>query len=206
MKNLIYAALAVFVLSFAMLASASAQTTQAQTSQTQTAPPDTGAAFTSAISLNPISLIFGLFDASYEFKLSKNNSLVVFGSYWDIDAGYWAAFGIGASYRWYLDVSSVTKWNNKPMLEGFSVGPVASIGFWKWSGPSIIDPATGANLNPYNGGVSFQIGGSAAYKWVFGGGWFVEPEITIWIPVASPSGFAGFSDFGLGGNLGYAWH
>ncbi|HET7152426.1 MAG TPA: hypothetical protein VFJ29_01575 [Candidatus Kapabacteria bacterium] len=149
------------------------------------------AQYSNSIGADPISLAFGRLAVTYEHRVSTSNSFSIFGSYWSfID---WAAYGIGGSYRWYLDVG-----NDKQALEGLSVGPLIGFASWSWSGDA-------AFLNTsYSGGISIIICGSAAYKWVFGG-FVVEPNATISFNAVQPTGLSGYNAFGLGVNLGYAW-
>ncbi len=143
--------------------------------------------YSNSISANPIGLAFGVLNATYENKLSPTNSFTIFGLYY----GYtdWAAFGVGGSYRWYLDINE-----GKRPIEGLSVGPMAEFGFWSWSGPSYITN---------DGGASFAIGGEVAYKWVFNK-FVVEPIVRLSIPVVKIHGLT-YHSFGGGVNLGYAW-
>jgi hypothetical protein len=139
---------------------------------------------TKAIGANPVGLLFRIFNAKYEQKLSPTNSFTVQGYYFPLLD--WAGYGFGGSYRWYFE---------KKALEGFSVGPVASIAFWSW---------TGSVFN-YEGGTMVLLGGSAAYKWIFSGGFALEPELMLTFPVNTFTGFSGYSSFGVGLTLGYAW-
>ncbi len=141
-----------------------------------------------AIGANPVGLLFRIFNAKYEQKLSTMSSFTVQGYYFPLLD--WAGYGFGGSYRWYLDMG-----DQKKALEGFSVGPVASVAFWSWTG----------SFYNYNGGTIFFLGGSAAYKWIFSGGFTVEPEALVTFPVNTLTGFSGYSSFGLGVTLGYAW-
>ena len=139
-----------------------------------------------SISANPIGLVFGVINATYENKLSKENSFTVSGYYWSYSS--WNAFGVGGSYRWYIV--------DKHALEGFSFGPVVSLGFWSWDGNSIVN-------DNYDGGTSLSIGGEAAYKWIFGS-FVVEPQVGFSINLIKINGLS-YRGFGLGVNLGYAW-
>jgi hypothetical protein len=142
--------------------------------------------YTHSISADPISLAFGVFNATYEWQTAPINSFTIFGEYWSfVD---WSAYGIGASYRWYPHLFE----DGKKPLEGFSVGPRIDISFWNWGG------YTGLNNNY----TSIGIGGEAAYKWVFGG-FVVEPLIVINIPILKI--VYTYGAFGPGVNLGYAW-
>ncbi len=152
------------------------------------------AQYSNSISGDPLHfLLFGRLDVTYEHRVSAGNSFTIFANYWSfVD---WAAYGIGGSYRWYFDVG-----NGQDALQGFSAGPLVGLAFWSWSGDAAV-------LNySYGGGASLYIGGSAAYKWIFGGGFVVEPNITLILNALSPTGLGGiYNPFGLGVNLGYAW-
>ena len=144
-------------------------------------------AYSKSIGADPLGLAFGLFNATFESKISSTNSFTLFGSYWTyVD---WSAYGFGGSYRWYFDLN-----DGKRPITGLSAGPFASVGFWTWGGPSYID---------YSGGTSFAIGGEVAYKWVFGG-FVVEPILRLALPVSKVNGL-NYTSFGLGCTLGYAW-
>jgi hypothetical protein len=138
-------------------------------------------AYTKSISGDPIGLIFGLFNVTYEFQTGPQNSMTIFGNY--LFPTGWTALGLGASYRWYI-----VKEKKKKIIEGFSFGPKAMFSYW------------GSDVD--DGGIGFSIGGEAAYKWVFGG-FVVEPIVNLMIPVVKYYGNSVY--FGLGVNLGYAW-
>ena len=138
-------------------------------------------AYSKAITADPISLIWGNFNVTYEFQTGPQNSLTILGSYY-YPSG-WSAIGLGASYRWYI-----VKEKKKKIIEGFSFGPKGILSFWS---SSVED-----------GGVGFSLGAEAAYKWVFGG-FAVEPIFSLMIPLVK-YGTSGVY-YGLGVNLGYAW-
>jgi len=146
------------------------------------AQPQKAKSYTKSISADPISLIFGMFNVTYEFQTAPQNSWTIFGSYY-FPSSSWTVLGAGASYRWYLLNSKKTN-----IIEGFSFGPKAYISYW---GSDISD-----------GGVGFTIGGEAAYKWVFGG-FTVEPIFNLLIPLVKYYGNS--LNVGIGVNLGYAW-
>ncbi len=143
------------------------------------------------ISANPIGLALGIFNATYEHRLSKTNSLTVSGYFYSY-ASSWAAYGVGGSYRWYLNVFE----DGKKPIEGLSVGPAAVISFWSYDWD-------GYGNSPYDGGTSIAIGGEAAYKWIFGS-FSVEPLFQLLISLVDISGLS-YQSWGLGVNLGYAW-
>ncbi len=147
--------------------------------------------YSRALSVDPIDfLVSKVFNATYEHQLNEKNSLTIFGSYYSY-SDYWAAYGIGASYRWYLtDVFD----DSKTPIEGLSVGPMARVSFWDWSGPSYWN---------WDGGTYVVIGAEAAYKFNFGN-WFVEPIVRLGFAVSDIDGLD-YDPFGGGVNVGYAW-
>lgn len=140
--------------------------------------------YNQSIGANPIGLAFGLFNAKYEQQVSAENSFTAEVIYWNF-AG-WSAFGVGGSYRWYLFQES------EKALKGFSFGPYASVGFWSFENAT------------WGGGTSLAIGGEAAYKWVFDGGFMVEPIVNVNFNILNLDGLS-YRPFGLGVILGYAW-
>lgn len=144
-----------------------------------------------AIMANPISLLFGWFNAAYEVQVTTNNSLVVNGYYFSL-FDYWTAFGVGASFRWYFDAfnTGVTP------IEGLGVGPLVRLEFWTY------DDAGGPFA--YDGGTGISIGGEAVYKWVWGG-FVLEPGLNVTFGVADVEGLGDISPVGAQLAIGYAW-
>ncbi|PKL85185.1 MAG: hypothetical protein CVV22_09150 [Ignavibacteriae bacterium HGW-Ignavibacteriae-1] len=140
--------------------------------------------YNQSIGVNPIGLAFGFFNAKYEQQVTAENSFTVDALYWGF-AG-WSAFGVGGSYRWYLFQEE------DKALRGFGFGPAVSLGFWSFE------------HSTFSGGTSLSIGGEAAYKWVFEGGFVVEPYVSLTFNVLDISGLT-YRPFGLGVVLGYAW-
>lgn len=150
------------------------------------------AQYSRAISVDPIDfLVSKVFNATYEHQLSEKNSFTVFASYYSYSE-WWSAYGIGGSYRWYL--TGVLN-DDKTPIEGLSVGPMAKISFWDYSGS---DP-----LGVIDGGSLIVIGAEAAYKFNFGN-WFVEPILRLGFAV-SELDYLGYDPLGGGVNVGYAW-
>ncbi|TAL68339.1 MAG: hypothetical protein EPN82_10960 [Bacteroidetes bacterium] len=145
--------------------------------------------YNNAISGNLLGLAYYYqeFDVTYENRVSARNSFTIKG-YFFSGFGYYDAYGIGGSYRWYLKLIQ----DNKSPLEGLSVGPMGMVLFWgsKWSG--------------YKSSATFAVGGEAAYKWVFDG-FVVEPILTLGLNLMGIEGIT-YPVFGLGCNLGYAWN
>lgn len=141
-----------------------------------------------SISANPVGLIFGILNATYEQQISAKNTFTVNGLYWSI--GNWTAFGIGGSYRWYILESET----NKKPIEGLSVGPTISFSSWSFD--------TDFGSLDVDEGLNVALGGEVAYKWVFGSGFTVEPILSFSFGV---TGVGDLTPFGAGVNLGYAW-
>jgi len=139
--------------------------------------------YNQAITANPVALAFGLFNATYEKALSPQNSFTAGLNYWNY--GGWTAFGVSASYRWYLFQEQ------DKMIKGFGFGPMISLGQW------------GYENNTYSNSTSFSIGAEASYKWIFDG-FVVEPIAQINFNILSINGL-NYRPFGIGINLGYGW-
>ncbi len=145
------------------------------------------ASYSQAITVNPIGLAFGSLNALYEGQLSKKNSFTAGGYLFTI--GDWVGYGVGGSYRWYIDLFKTRK---RP-IEGFAVGPKAQIDTWTWGGAA----------KSYDGGVTFTIGGEAVYKWIWDG-FVLETGVVVNFNLAGLEGL-NYSPFGLVGSIGYAW-
>ena len=142
-----------------------------------------------AISIDPIDLINGRVNLTYEKKLGANNSLTINGSYWSW-ASWLSAFGVGASYRWYIDPFD----EGKTTMNVLSVGPRADFFFWSYD-LSYVD-------HTYT---TFAIGAEVNYKWTFSDKWIVEPTLKLMIPVKKESGYDYYNNYGFGVNLGMAF-
>ena len=142
-----------------------------------------------ALVVDPVDLINGRINLTYEKKLNSKNSFTINASYWNW-ADWLSAFGVGASYRWYLDLFE----EGKTGMNGLSVGPRADIFFWSYDA---------GNTHSYS---TVAIGGEANYKWVFGDGkWAVEPTIKLTIPIVKEKGYNYYSNYGFGVNIGYCF-
>lgn len=123
---------------------------------------------TNAISVNPLSLIVGLFQVNFEHKLNAKSSLLASGNYWSLSFGNyeWTAFGAGLGYRMYFkpvapdgfywepraDFAVVSLTLDDPFwgtaeASGFSFGPAVLVGRqWVWEGGFLIDLGIGLNF------------------------------------------------------------
>lgn len=149
--------------------------------------------YTNVLTCDPVDLLVSkVLNATFEHRVSYDNTFTITGSYYKYSDN-WSAFGIGGSYRWYIDLFKEGK---KP-LEGFSVGPMLRLSWWNWDG----DNKYG---HSYDGGTYVVIGGEAAYKWVFSEHWVVEPIIRLGFGVTDVTGL-GYEGWGAGVNFGYTW-
>lgn len=141
------------------------------------------------ISIDPFDFVVSkTLNATFEYKLSSENSFTIAGSYYKYN-DWWSAFGIGGSYRWYIDLF---KEGNRA-LTGFSVGPCARLSFWTWDAYGSTSSET-----------QLSLGGEAAYKWIFKGGWSVEPILRLTFGVLDVPGLD-YGGWGAGVNLGYSF-
>lgn len=141
--------------------------------------------YDNAITGNPIALAFGVLDATYEMALSNENSF---------SAGLrisnyrgWSGVGFFASYRWYIFQQQYK------MLKGLSFGPIATLDFLSY------ETAAFKNSTPLG------VGGEVAYKWIFEGGFVVEPVIKIHFNIINFDGSDRYRPFTFGINVGYAF-
>ncbi|MBM4176024.1 MAG: DUF3575 domain-containing protein [Ignavibacteria bacterium] len=144
-----------------------------------------------AITINPIGLVFGTFNAQFELALSERNAVAIRGNYVGYDIGSYknSAFGGGAHYKWYFNNKAIT---------GIWAGPAADVLLWTadWDVFGISKSETTLFAG---------VGADLGYKWAWGkfclelsaGGRFYFGEI-------SGLSFGGFlPSLGLG--VGYAW-
>jgi len=144
------------------------------------------------ISVDPLGLIFGMFNVQYEKQYSAKNSFTANLQYWGYSSGIykWSAIGVGGSWRFYLMQDDILA------IRGFSFGPLAQINYWSW---------TGSSVSSLDGGLSVSIGGEASYKWIFDNDFSVEPTFKLFFPLNNLEGLGGLQSYGLGCNIGYAW-
>ena len=156
-----------------------------------------------AVSVNPLSLIFGLISGNYEHKLKPDASITGAVNYWSLSfADYsWTAIGVGAGYRMYFKPVAPDGWYWEPRVDlesvsekvdytalgygsatgsAFFFGPGVMIGRqWVWEGGFLIDLAIGA---------SYTIGS-------------LDVSVGPYTQSVSLSGFGPSGKF----SLGYAW-
>jgi hypothetical protein len=132
---------------------------------------------------DPFGILWGYaISAQYEGRISQDNSYALrFALYPNIDN----SIGLGASYRFYIADGRA--------LTGLNVSP----------GIDAIIGSSGELSYAY-----FSVGGDLAYKWIFDGGFGIEPYLSIRnIFLLSEYGNSKLSGFrpGVGVWLGYAW-
>jgi hypothetical protein len=152
----------------------------------------------SDITVNPLGLVFGLGNATYERALSRENSWLVganFGSYGVTDNRLTILGAMGA-YRWWF--------NGRKALSGWYAGPEVKIETVTW--------AFGVDNSNYNATASFfGGGGQGGYQWVFRNGFtlnlglnldFMAGSLSTNITGAPTPGFGGLC---AGANLGLGY-
>ncbi len=143
-----------------------------------------------SLTVDPIDfLVSKTLNATFEFKLNPKNSFTINGSYYAY-SDWWKGYGLGASYRWYIDLFN----EGKKALNGFSVGPMVRASWWTYE------------FGGYKADTEMYvaIGAEAAYKWVFSGGWTIEPIVRLGFGVTDVTGL-GYEGYGGGVNIGYTW-
>ncbi len=156
-----------------------------------------------AITANPIGLVFGIFNAQYEFALTGVNSLALRGNYVGYKIGDYSnsAFGIGCSYRWYMGES-------KP-ITGWWLQPSVDILFWtaKWTTLEISGtyPFFYKEVDKEETVTFIGIGGDGGYKWNWDGFCLeLSGGIRYYIGEIAGLSFGGVAP-SLGVGVGYAW-
>lgn len=146
------------------------------------------------VSIDPIDLINGRINATFENKMSATNSFTINASYWSFNK-YLSAGGVGASYRWYIDPFE----EGKKSLNGLSVGPRLDFFYWTYDWSEW-------HMDNYSY-TTLAIGGEVNYKWAFGDGgkWIIEPSIKIAFPILKEKGYDHYTNYGFGVNIGYAF-
>ncbi len=114
--------------------------------------------FKTSITVNPLALIFGIFNAEGNIRIADSLSFTVNGSYFSISSGYWksTAFGIGGGLRYYWQGTAVHKWY---------VGPLLELDF---ASSKYTDPFTGTTASGSATGISF--GGLVGYESIWDSG------------------------------------
>lgn len=141
--------------------------------------------YTQAVTADPVGLIFGLFNATYEQRLSPENSFTASLLYYSNNG--WTGLGLGGSYRWYIVKGS------RPIIEGLSFGPAINL--------YTFEPEN----EFFDSGMSITVGGEAAYKFVISDGFVIEPSVYLGFPLIKVDDDLSYNVFSFGVRLGYAW-
>ena len=197
MKSAFFTRIAVIVIAISTMSlTANAQKATAKTAQKTTAKaaaPEYTTSKNNVVSINPFPLMWGQINVQLEHKMGPKNSISVNAGYWSWSE-YWAAFNVGASYKWYFDIFE----ENKSALNGLAVGPRIDFEYWQTS--------RDWGWLDYSNYPSLRIGAEVSYKWVFGDGkWAVEPNVKLTIPIMKKDyGFSPYN-YGYGVNVGYCF-
>ena len=143
--------------------------------------------YNESITGNPLALMFGMFDITYEKAISSKNSFTAGMTYFGYSG--WAGYNFSGSYRWYYPI------DKRRIIEGLSFGPTVGLTYWTYNG--VISDA-------YDGGGSIYVGGEVAYKLIIEKWFTIEPIIKVYLPVFGVDGLT-MRNYGLGVNLGYSW-
>ena len=175
-----------------------------------------------AISVNPIGIAFGIYNAKFVMKLDDKSAINASAFYWSIvDTDWWtaSAFGVGAAYDFFFSPTALNGWYAGPAVSVMFVSitdkeaePVYStVNYYGYTYQTV----TGYTAKDYSY-VWFSIGGEIGYRWVLGGGFVVDLTGGLsYVIGSSPSSentsaaafnYTGIS-FGslIGGSIGYAF-
>ena len=150
------------------------------------------------VSINPLGLVVGIYNLSYEGVSSDGQTYVVAGEFISWDLGDWKLSGMGASagLRFYPRYTAPS---------GFYYGPQGAVAFVS---ATYTDPFT---LETFTGqGTTFSVGGVAGYQWISQGGFAfnLSAGVAFSFGAVSAGGYtaptSGMSP-ALGFSLGYAW-
>ena len=151
-------------------------------------------AYVNSLSTDVITLLNNkILNVRYETMLTRTNSIVfdlAIDNKWKDETG----FQLAGMYRWYIRDAFPVKTSG---LEGFNLGAQVVLGGYIW------DHYVSPTLTEKQTDLFLQVGGEAAYKWVFDG-FQVEPRINLGIPLVKESYYSNFY-WTVGVNLGYAW-
>jgi hypothetical protein len=152
--------------------------------------------YSRSFTVNPVALAFNNVQFTYEQRIPKKMNSWSTGLIWNNYNGYYG-FELHGSYRWYLNKQIGQKYLP---LEGFSVGPAVSLGYFMVEEELTPDPR--------EEGLGITIGAEAAYKIILNKGLTAEPYLCFRYMVLTPDDTFYPSDkygmFSLGVNVGYS--
>ncbi len=149
---------------------------------------------TQDITANPLGLVYGLANVTYEKALSNENSWLVGGLFSSrgVAGSSFTIIGAQGAYRWWFD---------ETMLTGWYAGPEVLVTSVNWNYEVL--------SSKYNAsGIMFGGGGQGGYQWIFNNGFTLNLGGSIGYLAGSVSSNVsgapslGFGGVYTGGNLG----
>lgn len=137
------------------------------------------------VMVNPLGLLFGIFNGVYEKSLGDQNSFLVSGNYfsWELLGDKLTGLGVGGGYRMYLGDED---------FSGFFGQGTAGVSFVK--APEVSSTA-------------FDVGALVGFKWLFNHGFTMEAGAGATMLFGSIEGYDSFGGLSpaLQFSLGYTW-
>jgi len=150
------------------------------------------------IKADPVGLIFGIANASYENAIKDNQSLTFSGLYYHYpdngDRIDLKGFGLGATYNFYFS-------KDKDAPRGFHAGPGLGYSFLNYSKKLIADEF-GIEELKYS---TFNLSANAGYQWILGEHFAIDLTAQYYYFLGETISGIDKSNFTLGVGLGYAW-
>ena len=152
---------------------------------------------TNAIKINATSLLFGIYNASFEHKLGDNTSFQLgafYASYGKSTEDNFSGIGITPEYRFYVTGES---------MQGFFIGPflrfqnysIKSTPYTTYNNNGVPTGTTTdkASLTTFGGGVN------VGYQWIFGERFVLEPFLRLGYNAGSTKSDSGNSNVDYSG-------
>lgn len=156
------------------------------------------------VTVNPLGLIFGLWNARYERALGDSAGIGLGLNYWGFGLTDWKYSILGGQldYNFYLEKHALTGWFVGPHL-GIQVASIS----YKW-----INLITLEETNDTASSVFVNIGGQGGYRWIWNGGFTLalsgslgyNAGSSVTIGGVTSTGFGGIG-FGAAADIGYAF-
>ena len=163
------------------------------------------------VTTDPIALLFRVFNAHYEKKLSNNTAWAANAYlYFPYLGPGWSSFGfgVGGEYNFYFQ---------KKALNGWFAGPGADLSIYmynySYSYLNPFPPPPVITIDESSTGVAVGVGGQGGYRWIWPDGWVVDVKAVVRINIGggTPT-YAGTTAAGvgwflprIGASVGYAW-
>ena len=150
------------------------------------------------IKADPVGLVFGMANASYEAAIAEKQSISVSGLYYHYpDSGDridLKGFGLGVIYNFYLS-------KEKEVLKGFHAGPGLGYSFLNYS-KDILSGETGVSSLKYK---TFSLNANVGYQWIIGNHFAVDVTGQYYYLTNPDIIGTKRSNYTFGVSLGYAW-